>query len=220
MKYELASMIDHTLLKPEAAPAAIERLCEEAAQYHFASVCVQPSYVKLAAQCLQGSPVKVCTVIGFPLGVNQTSIKAYEAAQAVKDGAEELDMVLHIGALKSRDDEYVYKDIKAVVEAASGKVVKVILETGYLSSEEKQRACRIVKDAGAHFVKTSTGFGPGGATVEDIALMRETVGPDFGVKASGGVRTSEDAMHMIKAGANRIGTSAGPSLVLGARENI
>jgi deoxyribose-phosphate aldolase len=213
MKYELASMIDHTLLKPETAPAAIERLCEEAAQYHFASVCVQPSYVKLAAQCLQGSPVKACTVIGFPLGANQTSIKAYEAAQAIKDGAEELDMVLHIGALKSKDDEYVYKDIKAVVEAAPGKVIKVILETGYLSCEEKQRACRIVKDAGAHFVKTSTGFGPGAATVEDIRLMREIVGPDFGVKASGGVRTYEDAVHMIEAGANRIGTSAGPVLV-------
>jgi deoxyribose-phosphate aldolase len=173
--------------------------------------------MRAAELCYIGSAVKVCTVIGFPLGVNQTSVKVYEAAQAVKDGAEELDMVLHIGALKSQDDDYVRKDIKAVVEAAPGKVIKVILETGLLTGEEKQRACRIVKEAGAHFVKTSTGFGPGGATVEDIVLMRKTVGPDFGVKASGGVRTYEDALQMIKAGANRIGTSAGPALLLGAR---
>jgi len=214
MKFNLAKMIDHTLLKQDAGAAAIEQLCHEAICYQFAAVCVQPSYVQLVAQCLQGTSVKVCTVIGFPLGANHTVVKAFEAGQAVKDGAEELDMVLHIGALKTGLDEYVRKDIRAVAEAAPGKIIKVILETGLLTDDEKRRACELAVQAGAHFVKTSTGFGAGGATVEDIRLMREVVGPDFGVKASGGIRTLEDAQKLLAAGANRIGTSAGPSLII------
>lgn len=213
MTLNLAKLIDHTLLKPDAGAEAIEKLCQEAIQYQFAAVCIQPCYVQLVAQCLQGSSVQVCTVIGFPLGANQTTVKAFEAAQAAKDGAQELDMVLHIGALKTGLDEYVRKDIRAVVEAAPGRTIKVILETGLLTDEEKSRACELVVQAGAHFVKTSTGFGAGGATVEDIRLMRSIVGPSFGVKASGGIRTLEDAQRMLAAGASRIGTSAGPSLV-------
>jgi deoxyribose-phosphate aldolase len=215
MHTNLASRIDHTLLKPEAGEENIKKLCHEAVEFGFASVCVHPCYVSLAEKYVKDTAVKVCTVIGFPLGANHTAIKAMEAAQAAKDGAEELDMVLNVGALKSGLDEYVKADIKAVVDAVPNKIVKVILETALLTNEEKRRACSLAKEAGAHFVKTSTGFGPGGATVEDIRLMRDVVGPDFGVKASGGIRNYEDAVKMIQAGATRIGTSAGPSIIKG-----
>lgn len=211
---ELARMIDHTLLKPEATRSQIEHLCREALTYQFASVCVNPHWVPLAAELLKGSPVKVCTVIGFPLGATSTAAKAFEAADAIAHGAAEVDMVMNVGALKSGEEETVRKDIAAVVEAARGKaLVKVILETGLLTREEKVEACQLAKAAGADFVKTSTGFGPGGATVEDIALMRETVGPAMGVKASGGVRDINATLAMIKAGATRIGASAGVSIV-------
>lgn len=211
---DLARMIDHTLLKPDATRDEIEKLCQEALTYQFASVCVNPHWVPLAAQLLKGSPVKVCTVIGFPLGATSTAAKAFEAADAIAHGAQEVDMVLNIGALKSGDLDTVQQDIAAVVEAARGKaLVKVILETGLLTRDEKITACRLAKAAGADFVKTSTGFGHGGATVEDVALMRETVGPEMGVKASGGVRDAATARAMIQAGANRIGASAGVSIV-------
>ena len=205
----MARYIDHTLLKPEATRAEIVKLCREALENSFYSVCINPSYVKTAFKELQGSNVKVCAVIGFPLGATTTAVKACEAAEAVESGAEEIDMVIHVGALKGKEDRYVLEDIAAVVKAAQGKTVKVIIETGLLTPDEKILACRLAKEAGATFVKTSTGFGPGGATVADIELMRETVGPDFGVKASGGVRTPEAARQMIEAGATRIGTSSG-----------
>jgi len=211
---DLARMIDHTLLKPDATRDQIETLCQEALTYQFASVCVNPHWVPLAAQLLKGSPVKVCTVIGFPLGATSTAAKAFEAADAIAHGAAEVDMVINIGALKSGDLDAVQQDIAAVVEAARGKaLVKVILETGLLTRDEKITACRLAKAAGADFVKTSTGFGHGGATVEDVALMRQIVGPEMGVKASGGVRDAATARAMIEAGANRIGASAGVSIV-------
>lgn len=211
---DLARMIDHTLLKPDATREQIQTLCQEALTYQFASVCVNPHWVPLAAELLKGSSVKVCTVIGFPLGATSTAAKAFEAADAIAHGAREVDMVLNIGALKSGDLDAVQQDIAVVVEAARGKaLVKVILETGLLTREEKITACRLAKAAGADFVKTSTGFGHGGATVEDVALMRETVGPDMGVKASGGVRDEATARAMIRAGATRIGASAGVSIV-------
>lgn len=210
---EMASYIDHTLLKPEATAKDIIKLCREAVENRFYSVCVNPSYVKLVAKELRNSRVKICAVIGFPLGATTTATKAFEAAEAVKAGAEELDMVLHLGALKGGDSRYVRNDIAAVVGAADGRVVKVIIETGLLTDEEKTIACRLAKEAGAHFVKTSTGFGPGGATVADIQLMREAVGLDLGIKASGGVRTPEAARQMIEAGATRIGTSSGIKIV-------
>lgn len=211
---KLASMIDHTILKPEAGKEQVETICREAREYGFASVCVNSSYVPLCAELLRDTEVKVCTVIGFPLGAMSTAAKAAEARQAILDGAEELDMVIHIGMLKDGNNEYVEQDIHSVVEEARGKAaVKVIIETCLLSEEEKIRACMLAKKAGADYVKTSTGFSTGGATVEDIALMKKTVGKDMKVKASGGIRTREKAEEMRKAGADRIGTSSGIRIV-------
>ena len=215
-KKTIASMIDHTLLKPEATPAQIEKLCAEAAEYHFASVCVNPVYIPLAARLLKGTGVKVCCVVGFPLGAIAPEQKAAEAASCAAMGAEELDMVIHVGAAKAGDWELVQRDIEGVVKAAAGHTVKVIIETCLLTDEEKVKACEAAKAAGAHFVKTSTGFSTGGATTHDIALMRKTVGPEMGVKASGGIRDYETAMAMIEAGANRIGASAGIAIVAAA----
>ncbi len=215
-KKTIASMIDHTLLKPEATPAQIEKLCAEAAEYHFASVCVNPVYIPLAARLLKGTGVKVCCVVGFPLGAIAPEQKAAEAASCAAMGAEELDMVIHVGAAKAGDWALVQRDIEGVVKAAAGHTVKVIIETCLLTDEEKVKACEAAKAAGAHFVKTSTGFSTGGATTHDIALMRKTVGPEMGVKASGGVRDYETAMAMIEAGANRIGASAGIAIVAAA----
>lgn len=211
---KLASMIDHTILKPEAGKEQVETICREAREYGFASVCVNSSYVPLCAELLRDTEVKVCTVIGFPLGAMSTEAKAAEARQAILDGAEELDMVIHIGMLKDGNNEYVEQDIHSVVEEARGKAaVKVIIETCLLSEEEKVRACMLAKKAGADYVKTSTGFSTGGATAEDIALMKNTVGKDMKVKASGGIRTREKAEEMRKAGADRIGTSSGIRIV-------
>ena len=215
-KKTIASMIDHTLLKPEATPAQVERLCAEAAEYHFASVCVNPVYIPLAARLLKGTGVKVCCVVGFPLGAIAPEQKAAEAASCAAMGAEELDMVIHVGAAKAGDWALVQRDIEGVVKAAAGHTVKVIIETCLLTDEEKVKACEAAKAAGAHFVKTSTGFSTGGATTHDIALMRKTVGPAMGVKASGGIRDYETAMAMIEAGANRIGASAGIAIVAAA----
>ncbi|WP_366924940.1 deoxyribose-phosphate aldolase [Metallumcola ferriviriculae] len=213
-KNEMAKMIDHTLLKAEAAADAVKKLCQEAAGNNFASVCINPSYVKLASLELAESDVDVCTVIGFPLGATTWQAKAFEAKQAVTDGAAEVDMVINVGALKSGMVELVEQEIKAVVKAAGADVlVKVIIETCYLTDEEKVAACKAAKQAGADFVKTSTGFGTGGATEADIKLMRDTVGPEMGVKASGGVRTYQDATTMINAGATRIGASAGIKII-------
>jgi deoxyribose-phosphate aldolase len=211
----IAGLIDHTLLKANATQEEIGKLCEEARKYRFASVCVNPGYVALSARLLRGSTVKVCTVIGFPLGSTTPTVKAIEARDAIANGAEEIDMVINIGALKSGNDQLALDDIKAVREATRGKVLKVILETSYLTRDEKVRACRMAKQAQADFVKTSTGFGSGGATPEDVALMRETVGPGMGVKASGGIKNAEVAAAMIKAGANRLGTSASIAIVSG-----
>ena len=215
-KKTIAAMIDHTLLKPEAMPEQIEKLCAEAAAYHFASVCVNPVYIPLAAKRLQGTGVKVCCVVGFPLGAIAPEQKAAEAASCAAMGAEELDMVIHVGAAKAGDWALVQRDIEGVVKAAAGRTVKVILETCLLTDEEKRKACLAAKAAGAHFVKTSTGFSTGGATAADIALMRKTVGPEMGVKASGGIRDYDAAMAMIEAGANRIGASAGIAIVAAA----
>ena len=216
----IASYIDHTLLKPEATKEQIVKLCQEAAEYKFASVCVNPAWVSVSAKELSDSPVKVCTVIGFPLGASTSETKAFETADAIAKGAEEIDMVINIGALKSGDDELVKNDIKAVVESAKGKaIVKVIIETCLLTDEEKAVASRLSKEAGADFVKTSTGFSTGGATVADVKLMRETVGSDLGVKASGGVRSLEDLQAMIDAGATRIGASSGVQIMQGLTSN-
>jgi len=206
----LASMIDHTLLKPEATRAQVEQVCDEAKQHGFASVCVNPTHVRLCAQRLKGSPVKVCTVVGFPLGATLPEVKAFETQQALEAGATEIDMVINIGALKSQDNDLVARDLAAVVRAAhaGNALVKVILEAALLTDDEKIAACQLAQSAGADFVKTSTGFGPGGATVEDVALMRRAVGPAMGVKAAGGIRTLADAQKMIAAGATRIGASA------------
>ncbi len=212
---ELAGFIDHTLLKATATTAEITKLCEEARQYNFASVCVNPANVALAAKLLKGSPVKVCTVVGFPLGATSTFTKVMETRDAVANGATEIDMVINVGALKSKDYELVRNDIARVVEAAGGNIVKVILETSLLNEEEKIKGCELSKAAGADFVKTSTGFSTGGATVEDIRLMRRVVGPSMGVKASGGVRDTKGAQEMIAAGATRIGASASVSIVKG-----
>ena len=214
----LASLIDHTLLKPDATREDVEQLCREAAQFCFASVCVNPNWVPLCRDLLRGSGVKVCTVIGFPFGSHLPDVKAYEARRAVEQGAEEVDMVINIGALKSKDYATVEKDIAGVVNAVGkNTVVKVILETAMLTREEKIMASSLAKAAGADFVKTSTGFGGGGATVDDIRLMRETVGPEVGVKASGGIRTKEDVDAMVAAGATRIGASAGVKIVRGEK---
>ncbi len=213
----LAKMIDHTLLKPDATQQEIAQLCFEARKYGFASVCVNPTWVSLCAELLKGSPVKVCTVIGFPLGATSSEAKAFETETAIKQGATEIDMVINIGALKARDLDTVARDIRGVVNVAHahGIIVKVIIETVLLNDEEKTIACLISKEAGADFVKTSTGFAGGGATTHDVALMRKVVGPEMGVKASGGVRTFEDAENMIKAGATRIGASAGVKIIQG-----
>lgn len=215
MSEQLASYIDHTLLKPEATRSDIVRLCREAREKEFYSVCINASYVKTAVKELSESSVKVCSVVGFPLGATTTAVKEFETDEAVNAGASEIDMVIHVGALLGGEHDYVKKDIAAVVQAAKGRPVKVILETGLLNDSQKVEACRLAVEAGAHFVKTSTGFGPGGATLADVTLMRETVGPELGVKASGGVRTAEAAREMIEAGATRIGTSSGVSIVEG-----
>jgi len=212
---EIAKLIDHTFLKPEGTEKDIRRLCEEAKQYGFASVCVNPYWVPLCAEMLAGTDVKVCTVIGFPLGATTTETKAFEAKKALEDGATEFDMVINIGALKSDRFEDVYRDIKAVVDAVAPHTVKVIIETALLTDEEKVEACAIAKEAGAHFVKTSTGFAKGGATVEDVRLMKAVVGEEMEVKASGGVRDYKTALEMVKAGATRIGASAGVAIVQG-----
>lgn len=214
---DLARYIDHTLLRPDATAAEVDRMCDEAMEYGFASVCINPTWVKRSAERLRGSDVKVCTVIGFPLGATPPEIKAMEARRALRDGAREVDMVINVGALKSGDHELVQRDIEKVVDAAheSGAIAKVILETSLLTDEEKVVASALSRNARADFVKTSTGFSGGGATVYDVALMRETVGPKMGVKASGGVRTLEDAEDMIAAGATRIGASAGVQIVSG-----
>lgn len=211
----LAGAIDHTLLKPEATREQIGRLCREAAEHHFASVCVNPVNVKLCAELLASSAVPVCTVVGFPLGATPTAVKVFETERTLRDGAMEVDMVINIGALKAGDYQIVFDDIAAVVAAshAANALVKVIIEAALLSDEEKIVACLLAKEAGADFVKTSTGFGPGGATVHDVALMRQTVGPDIGVKAAGGIKTYADAQAMLAAGATRIGASAGITIV-------
>ncbi len=213
----MAGMIDHTLLKPDATPEQITQLCEEARKYNFASVCVNPTWVPMCARLLKGSPVKVTAVVGFPLGATTTATKAFETEDAIHNGANEIDMVINIGALKARDLETVARDIRAVVEVSHqhNALVKVIIEAVLLTDEEKVIASLLAKEAGADYVKTSTGFAAGGATVEDVALMRRTVGPEIGVKAAGGVRTREDAEKMIQAGATRIGASAGIKIVRG-----
>jgi deoxyribose-phosphate aldolase len=216
---ELAKYIDQTVLKPETSETDILKLCSEAREYRFASVCVNPFWVPLCASELEHSETKVCTVIGFPLGANTSSVKAFETREAVSAGADEVDMVMNIGAAKEGRWETVEADIRAVVEAAGGKTVKVILETCLLNREEIIAACEAAEKAGADFVKTSTGFNKGGATLEDVRLMRETVGKKMGVKASGGVRTAEDALKMIEAGANRIGASAGVAIVTGIADS-
>lgn len=214
---EVARYIDHTLLRPDVDREAIQKLCDEARKHNFFSVCVNSTNVRLAASFLSGSSVKVCAVVGFPLGAGTPASKAFEAREAVRCGADEIDMVLNIGALKSRDYALVTEDIERVVKSVPGKLVKVILETGMLTQNEKIVACGLAKVAQAHYVKTSTGFGPGGATAEDIALMREVVGKDMGVKASGGVRTYEDAAAMLRAGASRLGCSSSVAIVTGGK---
>jgi deoxyribose-phosphate aldolase len=213
---DLAKLIDHTLLKPEATRDEVVKLCEEARQHRFASVCVNTTWVPLCKALLAGTDVMVCAVVGFPLGAMAPQAKAYEAREAMRQGAREIDMVINIGALRSRDYETVFEDICRVVKAAAPARVKVILETSALDTEQKIIGCTLSKLAGAAFVKTSTGFGKGGATVEDVALMRRVVGPDIGVKASGGVRTADDVLKMAQAGANRIGASASVAIVTGA----
>ncbi|MDP5274978.1 deoxyribose-phosphate aldolase [Chengkuizengella axinellae] len=220
MNKNIAKMIDHTALNPTTSKSQIEKLCEEAKEFQFASVCVNPTWVETASSLLKDAGVDICTVIGFPLGANTPETKAFETTNVIKNGATEVDMVINIGALKDKNDELVERDIRAVVEAAKGKALtKVIIETCLLTDEEKERACRLSVKAGADFVKTSTGFSTGGATVEDIALMRKTVGPDIGVKASGGVRSLQDAEAMINAGATRIGASSGVAIVQGQTSN-
>ena len=216
---DIAGMIDHTLLKPDATADQIAQLCYEASKFEFASVCINPTHVKLSAKLLQGTQVKVCTVIGFPLGASSPEVKTFEAQTAIKDGATEIDMVLNIGALKAGDLKLVAQDIHEVVKVGheAGAIVKVIIETSLLNDEEKVTACLLAKEGGADFVKTSTGFSGGGATVEDINLMRRVVGPEMGVKASGGVRDFEDAQNMVKAGATRLGASAGVKIVQGQK---
>ncbi|WP_121610696.1 deoxyribose-phosphate aldolase [Mesobacillus foraminis] len=221
MTANLNTMIDHTLLKANATKAEVTKLLEEAKEYQFASVCINPTWVKTAAEFLKDTPeVKVCTVIGFPLGASTPEVKAFETKNAIENGADEVDMVINIGALKDEQYDLVEKDIKAVVDAAKGKALtKVIIETSLLTDEEKVKACQLAVSAGADFVKTSTGFSTGGATVEDVALMRKTVGPDVGVKASGGVRSLEDAEGVVKAGANRIGASSGVAIMNGQKSS-
>ncbi|MDR0921968.1 MAG: deoxyribose-phosphate aldolase [Lactobacillales bacterium] len=214
----LNKYIDHTILKADAAQDDVQKIIDEAIKYDFASVCINPTWVAYAAEKLQNSDVKVCTVIGFPLGATTSEVKAYETKDAIKNGADEVDMVINIGALKSGHYKKVGSDIKAVVDAADkDALVKVIIETSLLTDEEKVKACELAKQVGADFVKTSTGFSTGGATTADVALMRKTVGSDMGVKASGGIHTKEEAEAMIQAGATRIGTSAGVAIVTGEK---
>jgi deoxyribose-phosphate aldolase len=215
---ELAGIIDHTLLKPDASRDQLIKVCEEAKQFGFATVCVNSGNIPLVARQLKGSPVKPIAVVGFPLGAATSQAKAFEAKEAIRAGAQEIDMVINIGALKSKDYKLVHDDIKAVVEAAKPHKVKAIIETAQLNNEEKIAACTLAKTAGAAFVKTSTGFGGGGATVEDIQLMRRIIGSDMEVKASGGIRTREDAEKMIEAGADRIGASASVAIVTGKKQ--
>ena len=216
----VARKIDHTLLKPDATPEQIAQLCYEARNHEFASVCVNPTHVKLCAQLLRGSLVKVCTVIGFPLGATPTEVKVFETETALRDGAKEIDMVINIGALKAKDYDCVAKDINAVVRMAhsAGAIVKVIIETALLDKEEITTSSMLAKEAGADYVKTSTGFSSGGATVEDIATMRQAVGPELGIKAAGGVKSYEDVRKMVEAGATRIGASAGVKIVQDERK--
>lgn len=216
MNNNIANMIDHTILKAVATKEDVKKLCNEAKEYNFFSVCINPANIEFAKKELEGSSVKVCTVIGFPLGANTSEVKAFETKDAIKKGADEVDMVINIGALKDKDYDYVLNDIKAVVDAANKEaLVKVIIETCYLTDDEKKIACELSVKAGADFVKTSTGFGTGGSTPEDIKLMRELVGPNIGVKASGGVRNQEDAKAVIKAGCSRIGASASVAITKG-----
>lgn len=216
MEQNFARMIDHTLLKAEATKEQIEKLCAEAKQFNFASVCVNPTWVKHSSELLQGSDVLVCTVIGFPLGANTPAVKAFEVKDAIANGANEVDMVINIGALKDKNYDLVQADIAAVVQAAKGSaLVKVIIESCLLTDEEKVKACELAVASGADYVKTSTGFSTGGATAADIALMRKTVGPELGVKASGGVRSLEDMKSMVEAGATRIGASSGVAIMNG-----
>lgn len=214
---KLNKYIDHTILKPETTQEQVEKILSEAKEYDFASVCVNPTWVSLAAESLKDSDVKVCTVIGFPLGANTSAVKAFETKDAIANGADEIDMVINVGALKAGNDALVLDDIKAVVDASGDKLVKVIIETCLLTDDEKVRACQLSKEAGADYVKTSTGFSTGGATVADVALMRKTVGLDMGVKASGGARSYEDAIAFIEAGASRIGASSGVAIMNGAQ---
>ncbi|KQX64810.1 deoxyribose-phosphate aldolase [Paenibacillus sp. V4I3] len=216
---EIAKYIDHTLLKQDASTAAIHKLCEEAAKHQFFSVCVNSQFVGTASKALEGTGVKVAAVVGFPLGASLSEVKAFEAAKAVENGAAEIDTVLPIGLLLEGQYDAVRSDIKQVVDAVKGKaIVKVIMETGFLNDEQKAAACRLSEEAGAHFVKTSTGFGPGGATVEDVRLMRQNVSDTIGVKASGGVRDLQTAIAMIEAGATRLGTSSGVAIVSGTQD--
>jgi deoxyribose-phosphate aldolase len=210
---DLAGLIDHTVLKADATSEEIIRACKEAVENGFATVCVNSRFIPLVAQKLAQTPVKPIAVVGFPLGAASTASKVFETREAIREGAREIDMVIAIGALKEKDYAYVSRDIAEVVQASEGHPVKVILETALLTDDEKIKACTLAKDAGASFVKTSTGFGPGGATAADIALMRKTVGPKMGVKASGGIRTREDALKMIEAGASRIGASSSVAIV-------
>jgi deoxyribose-phosphate aldolase len=205
----LNRLIDHTLLKPEATPKDIERICDEARRYDFYSVCVNTHYVPLVASSIEGTGIEVCSIAGFPLGAVDTRVKAFEAERAVEAGADEIDMVMNVGALKAGDERLVRDDIAAVVKAAGPALVKVIIEAALLEDEQKVRACMLAVEAGARFVKTSTGFGPPGANARDVGIMRRAVGPDFGVKASAGIRTAAFALELVEAGANRIGTSAG-----------
>ncbi|GAB6098642.1 deoxyribose-phosphate aldolase [Halanaerocella petrolearia] len=215
MDNKLAEFIDHTILGADTTAEDVKEKCREALEYNFASVCINPSYVPVAKEELQESEAKVCTVIGFPLGSTTSQIKALEAKEAVDNGAQEIDMVINIGALKSGDWDLVKEDIVAVVEATGQALTKVIIETCYLTDQEKKKACQIAQEAGADFVKTSTGFGTNGATISDVKLMREVVGDDLGVKASGGIRDKETAIRMIEAGATRIGASSGVKIISG-----
>jgi deoxyribose-phosphate aldolase len=219
MGAEIARMIDHTLLKPDATQDQIAQLCYEARKYGFAAVCVNPANIKLCSQLLQGAPVHVCTVVGFPLGATPPEVKAYEAQQAIDDGATEVDMVVNVGALKSKDYALVERDIASVARTchAGGAILKVIIEAALLADEEKVIACQLAKAAGADYVKTSTGFGPGGATIHDVELMRRSVGPEIGVKAAGGIGSYEAAKEMVAAGATRIGASAGIKILQQAK---
>ena len=215
---QIASYIEHTLLKPDATATDIENLCAEAQQNQFLGVCVNGSWVRQASLWLQDTNIKVISVAGFPLGAGATGTKRFETETAIARGAQEIDVVLNIGRFKQGDDAYVLAELREIIKAAAGLPVKVIIETGLLNKEEKIRACRLTVDSGAHFVKTSTGFSTGGATVEDVALMRKIVGPTFGVKASGGIRDTKTALALIEAGATRIGTSAGVAIVKGLSE--